>query len=486
MTFTPTAEQLAIVEAAATTTDNLLVEALAGAAKTSTLVLVAEALPKTEMLCLAFNKKIADEMSSRLPSNCKARTLNSLGHSAWSNTLGRRLILDTKKTFRLLSAAIDELRDRDDQKEARDQFADIMRAIDFGAACGYIPTGHYPAAAPLMEDDEFFGHLEEEPSDGAKKLITLVTLARLKEAWAGTIDFSDQILMPTVFKSVFDYYPLVLIDEAQDLSALNHAMLRRVARKRLIAVGDPNQAIYGFRGAHQNSMTLLKEQFSMTKLGLTISFRCPIAVVEEARWRTPHMQYPDWAAQGKVERLPSWDVETLSDLHDVAVICRNNAPLFSMAIRLLKDGRYPELVGNDLGRSLIKQLKKLGPDHMTQAAAREAVLAWRDAKLIKARNPERVQDQASCLLIFVDEGKNLGEAVAYAERVMSVAGPIKLMTGHKSKGLEFKDVFILDKDLLRLKEGQDKNLLYVMQTRSKDNLYYVNSKEYSSPKDLDE
>lgn len=486
MTFTPTPEQLAIVEAATQTSDNLLVEALAGAAKTSTLVLIAEALPQTEILCLAFNKKIADEMSQRLPRNCKARTLNSIGHSAWANALGRRLNLDPKKTYRLLSEAIEKLREKSDKEAAFQRFSDLMRAIDFGASCGYIPSGHYPHAASLMGNEEFFAHLDEEPSDGEKELIISVTLARLREAWEGVIDFSDQVLMPTVFKSIFDYYPLVLIDEAQDLSALNHQMLRRIARKRLIAVGDPNQAIYGFRGAHQNSMQLLKEQFSMRPLGLTVSFRCPVSVVEEARWRTPHMQYPEWAKPGHVERLTSWSIDTFEGVEDVAIICRNNAPLFSTAIRLLRDGRYPELVGNDIGRTLIKQLKNLGKDSMTKAAALEAVAKWVEAKLPKARNPERIHDQAACLRVFLEEGKTLGDAINYAERVMSVAGPIKLMTGHKSKGLEFENVYILDRDLLRLKEGQDKNLLYVMQTRSKCNLYYVTSKEYLSDKDPSE
>ena len=70
------------------------------------------------------------------------------------------------------------------------------------------------------------------------------------------------------------------------------------------------------------------------------------------------MRYPDWAEMGTVSSLSSWDITDLP-ASDTAIICRNNAPLFSMAIRLLRDGRYPELVGNDLGKSLIKQLKKL-------------------------------------------------------------------------------------------------------------------------------
>ena len=93
MTFTPTPEQLRIISAASSTPDNLIISALAGAAKTSTLVLIAEALPKTSILCISFNKKIATEMKERLPANCTSMTLNSLGHRVWGDTLGKRLAL---------------------------------------------------------------------------------------------------------------------------------------------------------------------------------------------------------------------------------------------------------------------------------------------------------------------------------------------------------------------------------------------------------
>jgi superfamily I DNA/RNA helicase len=96
---TPTPEQLAIIEAAQHSTDNLLVSALAGAAKTSTLVLIAEALPDVDILCLAFNKKIATEMQERLPKNCKAMTLNSLGHRTWGDATGRRIRIESSKTY---------------------------------------------------------------------------------------------------------------------------------------------------------------------------------------------------------------------------------------------------------------------------------------------------------------------------------------------------------------------------------------------------
>ena len=65
MTFTPTDEQVAIVEAAKRTKDNLLVSALAGAAKTSTLELITKAVTGIPILSLAFNKKIAEVESWR-------------------------------------------------------------------------------------------------------------------------------------------------------------------------------------------------------------------------------------------------------------------------------------------------------------------------------------------------------------------------------------------------------------------------------------
>src|SRR5690606_15559153 len=98
--LTPTEEQLAIIEAATKTEDNLIISALAGAAKTSTLVMVAEAV-KSPMLCLAFNRRIADEMRQRLPSHCEAMTLNSLGHRVWGRSIGRRLVVNTRKNYEI-------------------------------------------------------------------------------------------------------------------------------------------------------------------------------------------------------------------------------------------------------------------------------------------------------------------------------------------------------------------------------------------------
>jgi hypothetical protein len=61
----------------------------------------------------------------------------------------------------------------------------------------------------------------------------------IRLAYEGQIDFDDQIYMPTLFGGTFPRFPLVMVDEAQDLSPLNHAMLEKLVTSRLIAVGDP-------------------------------------------------------------------------------------------------------------------------------------------------------------------------------------------------------------------------------------------------------
>jgi hypothetical protein len=198
-------------------------------------------------------------------------------------------------------------------------------------------------------------------------------------------------------------------------------------------------------------------------------------VVEAARWRAPDMKYPDWAIQGEVAHFPDWTAGSLPD--NAAIICRNNSPLFSAAIKLLKNGRYPELVGNDIGKNLLKILNKFGKPDLPRRDVLFAIDRWEEAKLKKSRDEGKVHDQAECLRIFAGQGRTLGEAVLYAETIFNSSGPIKLMTGHKSKGLEFENVFFLDQKLVG-HEGQEKNLRYVIITRAQKNLVYIESENF--------
>lgn len=474
--FPPTAEQSLILEAARGTPTNLLINALAGAAKTSTLVRLGRALASTPILCLAFNKKIAIEMKERLTSNCQAKTLNGLGHQVWMQTIGKRPTLSDSKMYDIMKDLIEAL-PAAQKTEAYDYFSDTLKAAQSAKTAGYVPY-HFPHAARLMDEEDLHAWLDDEPTDLQMQLIIEASRISVEQGMKGVIDFNDQILLPTVFPARFPQFPLVMVDEAQDLSALNHATLRKLVSKRIFAVGDACQAIYGFRGAHEDSMSKLRETFSMDELTLSISFRCPQNVVKAAQWRAPHMRSAEGAPEGEVRTLTSWTVESIP--HNAAVLCRNNAPIFRCALEFIKAGRYPQIMGADIGKSLVKTMKKFGPGTMPQDEVIAAIEKWRTSKLATSRSPGSIADQAECMLIFAEQGPTLSAALAYAEHLFNSDGPIKMMTIHKSKGLEFNDVFILNRSLIQQGKGQEDNLLYVAQTRAKRSLTYIEMEGYGA------
>lgn len=480
-TFTPTAEQLTITTAATSTPDNLLITALAGAAKTTTLILIAEALPNLSILSLAFNKKIAVEMKERLPSNCTSKTLHSVGAVAWGNFIRKKLQIVDRKIGILLSSWIKEHVPLDENESFyEDEYDDLREMLNEVKLAGWYPNGFTPPfpAKRLLDDDEFILTLAQPPTETQWQALREITMASIQMGYEGKIDFDDMIYLPAIAPVSFPSYKLILIDEAQDLSNINHVLLRKIKGiARLIAVGDPNQAIYAFRGADENSMSKMEEMFNMKRYTLSTSFRCPKAVVRAARWRAPQMLFPEWAKEGSVTSLSKWDMTKLP--HGTVIICRNNAPLFRMAIRLIKAGYWPELQGTNITGRLIKVMKSLGAPEMTSAELQLAINAWADVQLLAKKNSGRTEEMKECLLVFAEATSTLEEAVAKIEQLSSATGNTRLMTGHKAKGLEFDSVAILDKHLLKLeKEGQDRNLFYVMQTRAKDSLFYVQSTDF--------
>ncbi len=475
--WTPTEEQQAIVSAATESSDNLLVSALAGAAKTSTLILLAEALPAVDILALAFNKKIQLEMQSRLPANCKAMTLNGLGHSVWRNATGRSPAINKDKGYEILDELMKGLTGSD-RRAIHDGLGmgELLRLVAFGKSCGFIPTGHFEQSKRLLNTEEFFAHIDQKLTDLEMSLVIDATLESVRQALKGALDFDDQILMPTVFHGAFPRYPLVLVDEAQDLSALNHATLRKlVGTRRLIAVGDSRQAIYGFRGAHEDSMRKLGQDFAMREMILSTSFRCPSAVVDHAQWRAPHMTA--FKEGGNVTTLDHWSSASIPE--NAFVLCRNNAPLFRCALRLLRAGRHVELSNGDVAKQLLKVMTKFGDKNILQAEVFEAILRWteKEKAKVKPRAHGLVDDKAECLRLFAEQGDTLGDALAYINHLVNSSGTVKLLTVHKAKGLEAADVFILDEHLIG-DDQQEPNLRYVAQTRSANNLTYIYTEEY--------
>lgn len=473
--MTPTPEQRAIIDFALSSTQSILINALAGSAKTTTLVLLAQALPIQPILSLAFNKKIAEEMAERLPGHVTCRTMNSIGHRIWGTTCASRLSLNPRKNYELLKANVDGL-GKGQRKEAYETFSEDLKIIQQAKRDGYIPNGRFQHARPLSSYEEFWQDLDEPASSLSRRLIDKTLSDSITQAYAGVLDFDDQLYMPTLFGGTFPRFPLVLVDEAQDLSPINHAMLYKLVTARFIGVGDPWQSIYGFRGAVQGGMGELCKKFACKEFPLSISFRCPKAIVLKARSRVPHMQ---WSKEGGyVEKLRKLSIPDIPE--GSAIICRSNAPLFHLAIRLLSAGRGASLVGTDLGPSLVRTLRKLGPEGLTKEETLHAIAEWEAERLSKAKNKAAVGDKADCLRVFAEFGQTLGGAIAYCEHIFREEGTIQLLSGHKAKGLEWDVVYHLDPWRIpspyaesREELEQERNISYVITTRAREALYFV-------------
>ena len=467
----PTPEQdhiLSLLE----TKSNLLINALAGSGKTTTLEMIQNALAPP-VLCLAFNRRIADVMVKRFRTTTTVRTFNSLGHRIWATTCAGHISLDTKKVPDLLRELIKEL-PRGDQGEAWEVFWEVKATVDLAKALGYIPDGKYPDAKRIISPSEFWARAEEDIGELGQDLVNETLFRSIKAAYSGLIDYNDQVYMPALFGGTYPKFPNVLVDEAQDLSPVNHEMLGHLTKSRLIAVGDPWQSIYGFRGAVRSGMSKLRERFAMTEADLSVSFRCPEAIVRTVHWRVPSMK---WSKPGgRVAQLKNPTPSSFVD--GSAIISRNNAPLFALALRLLSSGRSVSVSGSDIGPRVIGILRKLGPDNLSKESLLDEIKSWEIEKI--AKGSATASDIADCMRVFGRQGATLGQACAYAEHLFRQQGNIQLLTGHKAKGLEWHTVYHLDPFLLRQDE-QDLNLRYVITTRAKETYYEINSKDIRWP-----
>jgi len=483
-----TPEQEAILDFAATSKRNGMVQAYAGTGKTTILEEIGiaaapelfpidDATEGKTIQYLVFGAKNAKEAVERMPACMDCRTINSLGHRAFSKSQGARLTVDKDKVHKIFRQMIAEEKGRGEIERMWSIFSEVTQGVAMAKSVGYVPEGKYPMAKRLCAVGAFHNLLDEVPEDDTADYIDAVLIKSIRQAYNGLIDFNDQVYMPALFGGTFERYPLTLVDEYQDLSPVNHALLERCIKGRLIGVGDRYQNIYGFRGAKAAGMDDAVVQYDMEVLPLSVSFRCPSAVVQHVRWHVPKFQ---WHKEGgSVTLATKLKAEGIVD--DTTIICRNNAPLLACAFRLLSSGRAVSVVGVDIGPKLIAIMRKFGPDTLTREQVYTSIDNWLESKL--ERESKTAPDMAECMRVFAAMGKELGQALIYAEDIFKRQGPITLTTGHKSKGLEYDNVIHIDPHLVRANStgrpasDQDRNLDYVISTRSKNLLTEVASEQ---------
>jgi len=513
-TVNPTQEQLAIGEAAKGTA-NLMIKALAGTGKTTTIsTQVVPNLPPTtsSILALAFNKKIQEELKARLPvrmpwgAELKVQTLNGMGHGAWwSFTKRSDLQVDGRKSTNLLKLVCADM----NVSLSKEEFGAVNDLVAAAKALGFVPNGISLRTYPVFKDNEegieaVFDWAEVDWRHDLEVLFRAALQRSINECLRnGLMDFNDQIYMPIIFGAPFRKFHTVIVDEAQDLSDLNHRMILKAVGSRLIVVGDENQAIYAFRGALSDSMDRLRASREFVELPLTMTFRCAKAIVARAQAYVPEYIAAPGNPEGIVEEWPidltiddenrsgqSWSKGDVPN-HS-AIICRNNAPLISLAFKFLRQGRGVRMLGSDIGRSLERALeqacKRMAPDTASPQVA-VAVDVYFNKELAKAktdRKKDSLQDRWECVRAIVDNSATLREAKATCHKLFeNPDAVVTLSSGHKAKGLEWDTVIHLDPFRIpsRFATGpealkQEYNLRYVIETRAKTRLILANLEDF--------
>lgn len=118
------------------------------------------------------------------------------------------------------------------------------------------------------------------------------------------IEFADQVStaalilesVPEIADRLSEQYPMVLLDEYQDTSVGQARLIRAAFGKSrsVTAVGDPNQAIYGWRGASASALTDFAREFNVRQSGqlsLSTAFRNGSTILAAANKLTTPLTY---------------------------------------------------------------------------------------------------------------------------------------------------------------------------------------------------
>jgi DNA helicase-2/ATP-dependent DNA helicase PcrA len=479
-----------------------VIEAVAGSGKTTTIVEAAKLLPRTGSAAfLAFNKAIATELKKKLPTNVKAMTLNAMGFTTWGKHIGRYPNVDGQKVRNLVRQLMAE-------PKQRQIGAAVVKLVALAKSIGLVPAAmthegyttltHDNEAAWLGLIDRYDIDLEEKFTEEAIMWARNVLCEDIRNA-QGIIDFDDQLYMPIIAGARFWKNDFLFVDEAQDVNLVQRSMLKAALRPggRLIAVGDSCQAIYGFRGADSDSIGNIKREFGAVELPLTISYRCPKLVVAEAHRFVSHIQASETAKDGVVQQLERFYASTFTQQD--GILCRNTGPLIQLAYKLIS-ARVPcHVMGREIGQGLISLIKKMNAFSVTELSSRlQAYLDQETVKFLAKGQEDKADalaDKVGTIEVFI---QNMGIADTIQDLIHSIDSLfsddadkdiLTLCTVHKAKGLEWERVFILDPDLMPSRyarqdwqKDQERNLQYVAVTRSRSELYYINSDDYLDPK----
>ncbi|MCL2390147.1 MAG: UvrD-helicase domain-containing protein, partial [Endomicrobia bacterium] len=343
-----------------------------------------------------------------------------------------------------------------------------------------------------------------------------------------TLSFDDLIIFtlkllndnPDIAKSYQNRFKYISVDEYQDIDANQYELIRLLAPRdaNLCVIGDPNQAIYGFRGGDSKFFNnFAKDYPDADIINLKNNYRSTGTIVNAsnqivnsdniiAKYDKPHEKITIHTAPtdkseaefvvSSIEKLigghsffsidtnRSSGEETNLSFSDFAVLYRRSSQLEPLIEALKRSGMPYVRLSDDLlcnkkpvikllsmltdNEPVIEQMGKLNKEFADKID--ESILQY----FMGLAQTYKTKDE------FIHEISMLSEIDTLDKR----ADRISLLTLHSSKGLEFKCVFIvgLEQDIIpfyRAKEKseieEERRLLYVGMTRAEQRLFLTRS-----------
>ena len=498
--FTFSEEQNNIFEFCKYGIQNLIVQAVAGAGKTTTLIECTKQFDDDKkILLLAHNRSTRDTLRERIGNkeNVKVYTLHGLAWRIFNEHFGFSPKIDDEKYRNYINQNLDKIAS-DEYKELSGPSKMIYKSNVFDL---------------INKARHNLKQSEKEISKLAKKKYGMRLMADeakfvsdvLKWGTEHTevVDYQDLLWFPSEFGYFTKRYlsDVIMLDEAQDASIAQQDVVSRCFKRntRLFAFGDKDQTINSWCGSDTEAFEHLKDSSVFRRdakeLPLTTNYRCGTRIIEYAkRYTDNNIHAREGAQDGEVR----FDV-SLNELENGdMVLCRNTAPLMEVYRRGISLGQKMYFRGEELGQTLKMNADCAFGDTIAEiifSMKKRLIATWEFLSKEYGLDPrETATDRRLVsLLDTIKTMENLPKTVEtrndlskFIKDVFSDEGKdgIQLSTIHRAKGLEADNVFIICPSLIPSRLAvmdweldEEKHLQYVMCTRPKNQLNFVSERE---------
>lgn len=460
MTFKPTDEQIKVISAAKSGKD-LVVQALAGTGKTTTLKLLAEALHGKRGTYIAFNKSIVEEAVSKFPSNVKCSTAHSLAYRHVGFKFQKRINSHSRVTFRQVGEWLGvEKIGYSHNKVTYVVDVPQMANLAVSSVANFCKSVDTEITKDHIEIP-FLASFDKKQTALFQKAI----LPYAKKAWED-LQKSEGFL-----KFNHDYYlkmwqlgspkipgDFILFDEAQDADPVMLSIVEAQTHSQRIYCGDQYQAIYEWRGA-ENALSKVKVD---QHLWLTQSFRFGHAIADEANDILGFLDTPvkvkgfeDIASSVKLVNEPK------------AILCRTNAGVIQHVMEQQAKSRKVAIIGRT--QELIEFAEACGQlQKGIRTGHRELApfTSWLEVKEYVASYPDETHE-IKTMIDLVDRFGVEALVSALKKVVLEPESDVIVSTAHRAKGREWDSVKLAGDYLHPVDmDTEDLRLAYVSVTRA--------------------